>query len=98
MEIWDLVQGTKIKRRDVSRKDWGLLSPPSPPKEVPSYGGLGPSLVSSRRRRLLLGRRSALVRRGRDELFSAAQHQAVSPAGWAGGAVRREGGGRRGWE
>ena len=44
------------------------------------------------------GRRSALVRRGRDELFSAAQHQAVSPAGWAGGAVRREGGGRRGWE
>lgn len=98
MEIWDLVQRTKIKRRDVSRKDWGLLSPPSPPKEVPSYGGLGPSLVSSRRRRLLLGRRSALVRRGRDELFSAAQHQAVSPAGWAGGAVRREGGGRRGWE
>lgn len=98
MEIWDLVQRTKIKRRDVSRKDWGLLSPPSSPKEVPSYGGLGPSLVSSRRRRLLLGRRSALVRRGRDELFSAAQHQAVSPAGWAGGAVRREGGGRRGWE
>lgn len=44
------------------------------------------------------GRRSALVRRGRYELFSAAQHQAVSPAGWTGGAVRREGGGRRGWE
>lgn len=42
------------------------------------------------------GRRSALVRRGRDELFSAAQHQAVSPAGWAGreceeGGWRQEG-------
>lgn len=68
------------------------------PKEVPSHGGPGPSLVSSKRGRNLPGRRSALVRRGRDELFSAAQHQAVSPAGWAGGAVRREGGGRRGWE
>lgn len=89
-----------LERRDVSREGWGLMSPtPHPhPNGVPLPGGPGPSLVSSRRGRILPGRRSALVRRGRDELFSAAQHQAVSPAGWAGGAVRREGGGRRGWE
>lgn len=48
--------------------------------------------------RILPDRLSALVRREWDELFSAAQHQAVSPDGWAKGAVRREGGGRRGWE
>lgn len=99
MEIWDWGRGARIGKKRCEKKGWGLLSTlPSHPKGVPSPGGPGPSLVSSRRRRILPGKHSALVRRGRDELFSAAQHQAVSPAGWAGGAARREGAGRRGWQ
>lgn len=98
MEIQDWGRGVRIRKKRCEQEGLGSHEPlPAPhPKEVPTCGGPGPSLVSSRRRRILPGRRSALVRRGRDELFSAAQHQAVSPAGWAGGAVRREGGGRRG--
>ena len=78
----------------MSREGWGLMSRTLHPhsKGIPSPCGPGPSMESSRWGRILPGRRSALVRSGRDELLSAAQHQAVSPAGRAGGAVRRQGG------
>lgn len=71
---WDgesgLGEGSQDQKEEMwGREGWGVRIPPHLyPEEVPFRGGPGPSLASSGRGWILPGRRSVLVRRGRDEL------------------------------